>query len=102
MITNTTITMTVKLRASGQVGQDTLRNSPVVSRKKRWILFSCLDFSSLPATASSFFSDGDNAASQLPKRVGRRCCLQARQDLNPQPLVLETRALPIELLAYGW
>ena len=26
---------------------------------------------------------------------------QARQDLNPQPLVLETSALPIELLAYG-
>ena len=26
--------------------------------------------------------------------------LQARQDLNPQPLVLETSALPIELLAY--
>ena len=27
--------------------------------------------------------------------------LQARQDLNPQPLVLETSALPIELLAYN-
>ena len=26
---------------------------------------------------------------------------QARQDLNPQPAVLETAALPIELLAYG-
>ena len=26
--------------------------------------------------------------------------LQARQDLNPQPLVLETSALPIELLAF--
>lgn|GEM_PF-6018518 len=25
---------------------------------------------------------------------------QARQDLNPQPLVLETSALPIEPLAY--
>ena len=26
--------------------------------------------------------------------------LQARQELNPQPFVLETNALPIELLAY--
>jgi hypothetical protein len=26
---------------------------------------------------------------------------QARQDLNPQPAVLETAALPIELLAYN-
>jgi hypothetical protein len=25
---------------------------------------------------------------------------QARQDLNPQPAVLETAALPVELLAY--
>ena len=26
--------------------------------------------------------------------------IQARQELNPQPLVLETSALPIELLAF--
>ncbi len=26
---------------------------------------------------------------------------QARRDLNPQPAVLETAALPIELLAFG-
>ena len=33
---------------------------------------------------------------------GRRCLRaeQARQELNPQPPVLETGALPIELLAY--
>jgi hypothetical protein len=32
---------------------------------------------------------------------GRRLLLQARQELNPQPLVLETSALPIELLAFN-
>ncbi len=35
-----------------------------------------------------------------PERRRRYNLRQARQDLNPQPLVLETRALPIELLAY--
>jgi hypothetical protein len=62
MATSTMITTTVKLRASGQVGQVTLRNSPIVSRKKRWILFSRLLFSLLPATSNSFLSDGENAA----------------------------------------
>ncbi len=33
--------------------------------------------------------------------VRRRYLLQARKDSNPQPLVLETSALPIELLAYS-
>ncbi len=44
--------------------------------------------------------DNDYAAWFLP--MGKAALLlQARQDLNPQPLVLETRALPIEPLAYA-
>ena len=44
MMTNTMITMMVRRRASGQVGQETLRNSPVVSRKKRWMRILALWF----------------------------------------------------------
>src|SRR5688572_11627887 len=38
--------------------------------------------------------------SKTPPYISGVIDLQARQDLNPQPLVLETSALPIELLAY--
>jgi hypothetical protein len=99
MITKTMITTTVKLRASGQLGQETLRSSPIVSRKKRLILLSRLLFSALPATSNSFLSDADNAAWWTAQNGRAALCLQARQELNPQPLVLETSALPIELLA---
>src|SRR5690349_19245805 len=95
MATITARTNSVSWRASGQVGQDTLRNSPAVSRKNNWI---GLDFLllSLSATMSSFVL----LTAKTPPYIQRRCHLQARQDLNPQPLVLETSALPIELLAY--
>jgi hypothetical protein len=42
--------------------------------------------------------DSGNAAGKI-QQAKAALQLQARQDLNPQPLVLETRALPIELLA---
>ena len=95
----TTITMSTRMvswRASGQVGQETLRNSPVVSRNNAGWRFAF--------SLSIFLSQGRTPSCilRLKRRpCRRRCHLQARQDLNPQPLVLETSALPIELLAYN-
>ena len=37
---------------------------------------------------------------KTPPSISGVALIQARQDLNPQPFVLETNALPIELLAY--
>jgi hypothetical protein len=94
--TITANTSSVSWRASGHVGHDTLRSSPVVSRKNDWI---GLDFLllSFSATMSSFAL----LTAKTPPYIQRRFShLQARQDLNPQPLVLETSALPIELLAF--
>ncbi len=100
MITNTMITTTVRLRASSQVGQDTLRNSPSRLAEETLDPILAFTFFSFTSHVELLLTDGDNAAS-LTARKGRAALyLQARQELNPQPLVLETSALPIELLAY--
>src|SRR5688572_12747451 len=39
-------------------------------------------------------------AGRVPRGRGTGCMWHARRDSNPQPAVLETAALPIELLAY--
>ncbi len=98
MMTMTTTTIMVSLQASWREGQLTFFNSPTVSRHQRAIPFSRLGLSSLPAKANSFC---DLLTVKTPPLDGRRCShRQARQELNPQPLVLETSALTIELLAY--
>src|SRR6185369_10783606 len=85
-----TITTTVESRSSSRVGQLTLVSSPRTSfRYSRTC--SIADIWSRPhwATAARQTRIGATASSW-----------QARQDLNLQPPVLETGALPIELLAY--
>jgi hypothetical protein len=88
----TTSTMMVNWVAWRRVGQLTFRSSPIVSLKKRAMKFCFLR----EAVFATIFL----------LRIARRrssvasCCFrQARQESNPQPPVLETGALPIELLA---
>jgi hypothetical protein len=94
IMTITSKTKPVNWRASGHVGQDTLRSSPIVSRKNDWI---ALGFLPLPFSAKMDSFNGSYGYSAAQSAA--LSILQARQDLNPQPLVLETSALPIELLA---
>jgi hypothetical protein len=53
MITMTTITMTVKLRASEREGHETRRNSLTVSRYQRWIAFGSLCAKAIHTSFSS-------------------------------------------------
>src|SRR5262249_37543223 len=85
-----TITTTVESRSSSRVGQLTLLSSPRTS---------------FPYSRSWFIADIAAVPSRIPARDHRAphrsaAGWQARQDLNLQPPVLETGALPIELLAY--
>ena len=96
MTSMTTITTFVKRQASWGVGQVTLRSSPIVSRHQRTRKFGLF-------ISSSFFLAWSSPVKCLKRRLcGRRrlASKQARQESNPQPPVLETGALPIELLAY--
>ena len=100
MTTITNKTRPVNCRASGQVGQETFRNSPVVSRKYCCIAFGFL-LLSFSAKLNSFLFLTAKTPPWFSGVAFILSCLQARQDLNPQPFVLETNALPIELLAYN-
>ena len=72
------ITITVRCHASSREGQETLRNSPPVSRTKRWIAFCFLPVFFLVAKSFSFFlltgktpphtADGRTALSDRPGR----------------------------------
>lgn len=96
--TMTNSTSPVNCLTSGQVGQDTLRSSPAVSLKNAVKAFGLLTFAFLSAKVLllRFLR-----LKRRPSHSGVVFFRQARQDLNPQPLVLETSALPIELLAFG-
>ena len=111
----TMMTRIVSCLASDHVGHETFLSSPEVSLKYRWIAFGLLVLSanclllvlrvsaSAPTGASCphaifpAFQCAFLTAKTPPYRDG--VALQARKDSNPQPLVLETSALPIELLA---
>src|SRR5579871_6762862 len=57
-----------------------------------------LTASTLPPTLCCAASFIESIAAYIPRRRRRRSW-QARRESNPQPAVLETAALPIELLA---
>ena len=105
--TNTTITIVLSLVTSARDGQVTLRISARTSLK---YLVMRLFASAGAIGRSDFvcltFQDTVSSGWFLPAdRIPATRCLeeimqQARQDLNPQPAVLETAALPLELLAY--
>ena len=115
-------TTRVNFQASGSVGQVTLRSSPTVSRHHNRMprRLPSFDFAGVvegllagSGRAASGFLGGANGAFiflfatlyslflRLKRRLlsGVRLRQQARQDLNPQHPLLESGALPIELLA---
>src|SRR5688572_1114081 len=51
-------------------------------------------------SALVFINSLPACAGRVPRVHGTGCMWHARRDSNPQPAVLETAALPIELLAY--
>lgn len=93
--TTITSTMPVNLLASLRVGQFTRRNSVSVSRKYRTIPLLRFLFG-----AVFFFATYLSPQTKRRRPKDRRRFRQARQESNPQQPVLETGALPIELLAY--
>ena len=119
MPADTAITIAVKRQDSSRVGQVTLRSSPRVSRRYRvtgltdWTLFLStflLDWVFLLFFVFFIFSSATthHYLYLLKSRMSlwedyclpRGYNIQGVQELNPQPTVLETVALPIELTPY--
>ena len=119
VITTTAIsTMIVELMTSFLVGHATLRSSPLTSpRYSLGPTFSLVRSATAgalrasgrawacrcPASPSCAWSVGSSPRRRRPQvsSVSGRRSLQGRRDSNPQPPVLETGALPIELLPSG-
>jgi hypothetical protein len=106
----TAMTMIVNRCESSRVGQVTLRISPRVSRRYLTNALGCfsffsgaafltepLRFSILSSSANFYFTSKGKVR---PLRRTFIKIIQGVQDLNPQPTVLETVALPIELTPY--
>src|SRR6266851_3684274 len=89
-INTVTITTIVESTNSLRVGQDDFFNSPQTSTTKSRTLRNGFAMSLF---VIAFAHHRDPASCSSPS-------WHARRDLNPQPTVLETVALPIELLTY--
>src|SRR5205823_7954521 len=108
-VTDTTTTR-VYVRTSWRLGQATLASSPRTSFTKslglvrRRLAAACCGVGRLSRSAapSRFFTIlfVSRFTLRTPRSIGEPSVIwQARRDLNPQPPVLETGALPVELRA---
>src|ERR1017187_725552 len=98
-INTVTITTSVESISSLRVGHDDFFNSATTSARKSRILRNGLVML-LFYSQSAFVRHLTALPPGSPPRFYRSW--HARRDLNPQPTVLETVALPIELLAYPY